>query len=164
MVYGNKLVYAYEEEVSEGKVETKKLELTFNPMTLIHYQNYTGNDFMVDFMAVNFDMSKKIRPELKEKIEKGEELNYGDITEKDVEALTSADMTKNLQFFINVTASMIATSAYPKKLAFEDIIDTLPLFLFYEDNFLSELVQLISFGLKKNKGIMAQQIARIKLH
>jgi chorismate mutase len=84
MLYGNKLVYAYEDidEREEGKVVTKKLDLTFSPMTFVNYQNYTGKDFMADFMAINLNMANKIRPELEEKIKKGEELTYEDITEE----------------------------------------------------------------------------------
>ena len=164
MVYGNKLIYAYDDEVSEGKIEIKKLELTFSPITLIKYQNYTGNEFMVDFMNINFNMANKIRPELKHKIEKGEELTYNDITEEDITMLSQADTNKHIEFFINVTASMIATTAYPKILEFGEIINSLPVFLFNDDEFLNELVQLIAFGLKKNKGVITQQFARIKFN
>ena len=45
MLYGNKLIYAYEDidKGAEGGVVTKKLDLTFSPMTFVNYQNYTGN-------------------------------------------------------------------------------------------------------------------------
>lgn len=168
MVYGNKLVYAYDDEElgKDGEIKKviKKLELTFSPITLIKYQNYTGREFMVDFMSINLNMTNKIRPELKQKIEKGEELTYGDITEEDIRALSSSDMNKNTEFFINITASLIATTAYPKILDFAEIINSLPVFLFNDENFLNELIQLMSFNLKKNNQLVAQQIARIKLH
>ena len=166
MLYGNKLVYAYEDidEGEEGKVVTKKLDLTFSPMTFVNYQNYTGKDFMADFMAINLNMANKVRPELAEKIKKGEELTYEDITEEDVSAFTSKDSAKNIEFFVNAVASMIATTAYPKKLDFAEIINSLPIFLCYDDAFLSELTELISFGLKKNSQMVTKAIARIKLN
>ncbi len=168
MVYGNKLVYVYEEdtvdEEGKGKVVNKKLDLTFNPMTFIKYQNYTGRDFMADFMEISFNMSNKISPELLKKIENDEEILYGDISNSDIEALTGEQMTKNIEFFINAVASMIATSVYPKNLDFGEIINTLPIFLFYDDNFLKELVEFITFGLKKNKQTITRTLSKIKLN
>jgi hypothetical protein len=166
MLYGNKLVYAYEDidEREEGKVVTKKLDLTFSPITFIKYQNYTGKDFMADFMALNFSIAGKISPELKQKIEKGEEIHYQDITEDDIKGFTSQDSSKNIEFFINAVASMVATTAYPKVLDFGEIMNSLPIFLFYDDVFLSELTELISFGLKKNSQMVTKAIARIKLN
>ena len=58
---------------------------------------------------------------------------------------------------------MIATTAYPKVLDFGEIINSLPIFLFYDDTFLNELTQLIAFGLKKNNQMVTKAIARIKL-
>ena len=86
------------------------------------------------------------------------------ITEEDIKVFTSKDSAKNIEFFVNAVASMIATTVYPKKLDFVEIINSLPVFLFYDDGFLSELTELISFGLKKNSQMVTKAIARIKLN
>lgn len=164
MVYGNKLVYAYDEEMSDGTKETKKLELTYNPITLIRYQGYTGRDMMADFMSINFNSAKKLSKELQDKIGKGKDISYDDITEADMQNFTANDLMAHTEFFINLAGSMLATTLYPKVPAFSDIINSLPLFLFYDENFLKELCDLIAFGLKKNKVQLSKEMAHIKLN
>lgn len=164
MVYGNKLVYVYDEEVDENTVETKKLELTYNPMTLIRYQGYTGRDMMSDFLGLNFKSAKKLSKPLQEKIGKGKEITYDDITESDIEKFSANDLVAHTEFFINLAASMVATTVYPKVPEFGEILNSLPLFLFYDEKFLNELCELISFGLKKNKTQLNKALTNAKLN
>lgn len=153
MIYGTKMIYPYQEIDESGQTIDKKLELVFNPMTLIKYMNYTGKDFMADLFAMSGQIPKGLSKELQNKINKGEEINYEDISDSDLSKLSGVSVTKNLEFLINVTASMIATNAYPAVLDFGEIISSLPLFLFYDKDFTDELLKLIAFGLKKNKVI-----------
>lgn len=164
MVYGNKLVYAYDEETSNGEIETKKLELTYNPMTLIRYQGYTGRDMMADFMGLNFKSAKKLSKPLQEKIGKGKEISYDDITENDMKNFSADDLVEHTEFFINLAASMLATTVYPKIPEFGELLNSLPIFLFYDEEFLKELCGLISFGLKKNKTQLNKVVASTKLN
>lgn len=156
MIYGTKMVYPYQENDGD-KVVDKKLELVFNPITLIKYQGYTGREFMVDFMQLGNNTHKNLSKGLQEKIDKGEEINYEDLTSED---LTSLDMSEHFQFFLNLTASMIAANAYPKVLDFGEIISSLPLFIFYDNDFTTELIEFISYGLKKNK----LKVGQVKYH
>ena len=159
MIYGTKMVYVYQ-ELDGDKAVDKKLELSFNPITLIKYHGYTGREFMTDFMQLGNSNYKKLGKELKERIEKGEELKYEDLSNEDIDALSNVDIMSNMEFYINLTASMIATNEYPKRLDFGEIICSLPLFLFSDVNFITELVEFISFGLKKNNLMAGQQMAQ----
>lgn len=158
-IYGNTITYDYEEELEDGTTEKKKLTLVFNPLTLIKYYNYVGREFMTDFYDIAFKSQKNsanLSKELREKMEAGEEVNYEDISESDLKALSSADYSANLEFFINLIAAMIATREHPKQPDFAEIIGSIPLFVLYDTEFLTELLSFISFGLKKNKGILGK--------
>lgn len=159
MIYGTKMVYVYQELDGDKDVD-KKLELSFNPITLIKYQGYLGREFMTDFMQLGNSNYKGLSKELKEKIDKGEEIKYEDLSNEDIEALSKGDIMSNMEFYINLTACMIATNEYPKKLDFGEIICSLPLFLFSDTNFIAELIDFISFGLKKNNLMAGQQLAQ----
>lgn len=158
-IYGNTITYDYEEELEDGTVEKKKLTLVFNPLTLIKYYNYVGREFMTDFYDIAFKSQKNaanMSKELRAKIDAGEELNYEDISEEDLKALSSVDYSANMEFFINLIAAMIATREHPKQLDFAEIISSIPLFILYDSDFLTELLNFIAFGLKKNKGILGK--------
>lgn len=161
-IYGNTITYDYEEELEDGKVEKKKLELVFNSLTLIKYYNYVGREFMVDFYNVGYKSQQsadKLSKEVRDKLNSGEEVTYKDMSEADLNALAHADYSANLEFFINLIAAMIATREHPKQPDFSQIISEIPLFILYDSEFIGELLNFISFGLKKNKAGL-QRIGR----
>ena len=153
-VYGNTITYKYEEELEDGTTERKELLLVFNPLTLVKYYNYVGREFMTDFFEValssknNFEHLSK---EVKDKIEKGEEITADALSTADIKALNSIDYSAHMEFFLNTIAAMIATREHPRKLDFADIISSIPLMILYDSEFLNELLSVITFGLKKKK-------------
>lgn len=153
-VYGNTITYKYEEELEDGTTEQKELLLVFNPLTLVKYYNYVGREFMTDFFEValssknNFEHLSK---EVKEKIEKGEEITADALSVADIKTLNSIDYSAHMEFFLNTIATMIATREHPKKLDFAEIISSIPLMILYDSDFLNEMLSLITFGLKKKK-------------
>lgn len=153
-VYGNTITYAYEEELEDGTKEQKRLQLVFNPLTLIKYYNYVGREFMTDFFEVAVKSQKEyehLSKDAKDKIESGEELTMEELSLDDVKALSAVDYTSHMEFFLNTIAAMIATREYPKQLDFAEIISSIPLMILYDSNFLKELMSVITFGLKKKK-------------
>lgn len=153
-VYGNTITYKYEEELEDGTTERKELLLVFNPLTLVKYYNYIGREFMTDFFEValssknNFEHLSK---EVKDKIEKGEEITADALSTADIKTLNSIDYSAHMEFFLNTIAAMIATREHPRKLDFADIISSIPLMILYDSGFLNELLSVITFGLKKKK-------------
>lgn len=153
-VYGNTITYKYEEELEDGTTERKELLLVFNPLTLVKYYNYVGREFMTDFFEValssknNFEHLSK---EVKDKIEKGEEITADALSTADIKTLNSIDYSAHMEFFLNTIAAMIATREHPRKLDFADIISSIPLMILYDSKFLNELLSVITFGLKKKK-------------
>lgn len=170
MIYGTKLVYKYKEEIpiinELGETKTddngdflskeieKKLDLTFSAITFIIYKNYTGRELMQDFISAATSTDKEYAKK-KSTIDKVNNIKEKgldvELTKEDIESLASMNYNDLIEFYINVTAAMIATTEYPIKRDFAEIINELPLFLFTEETFVNELTQLLSFSLKKNK-------------
>lgn len=161
MIYGTKLIYKYTEEVPKvnEKGETlvddngdfltetkeKKIELTFNLMTYLIYKNVIGTDLMKDFITFGKGFQKKV--------DKNEDilgLDTDNLTEEDAEKMLAVWDNDTIQFLLQITAAMIATTEYPKQRPFEDIIKELPLNLLFDGEFIKEVIQLISFNIKKN--------------
>lgn len=153
-IYGNTITYDYDDTLEDGTVEQKKLVLVFNTLTLIKYYNYVGREFMVDFYNVGYKSQQSasgLSKDLREKLNSGREVSYEDMSEADLNALANADYSAHLEFFINLIAAMIATREHPKQPDFSQIISEIPLFILYDSEFVGELLNFVSFGLKKNK-------------
>lgn len=161
MIYGTKLIYKYTEEIPKVNADgetlvddngdfitektEKKIELSFNLMTYLIYKNVVGSDLMKDFMG----FGKKFQ----NKVEENSEILTADadnLTNEEIDKIAEVWDNNVMQFLIQVTAAMIATSEYPKHRAFEEIVKELPLQLFFDGEFVKEIVQLISFNIKKN--------------
>lgn len=177
MLYGTKMIYRYKEEVpkvdSNGEtiiengdfvteVKEKKLELCFSANTFIIYKNYTTRELMKDFFNAGTTAQKEwlINKEVLDKVKEKEEIKLDDLSEEDIEKLSKIGFNDSIEFFINITAAMIATNEYPIKRDFAEIINELPLFLFNDDKFTTELMQLVSFGLKKNSNLFQSAVAK----
>lgn len=159
MIYGTKMIYKYSEEIPKVNAngETladdngdfitenieKKIELSFNLMTYLIYKNVIGTDLMKDFITFGKKFQNKI-----EKDEKVVTAN-NNLTDEEIEKISEVWDDDIMQFLIQVVVAMIATSEYPKKRPFEEIIKELPLNLFLDGDFIKEVVQLISFNIKK---------------
>ncbi len=164
MIYGTKLIYKYSEEVPKVNIngetmvdkdgnflteeKEKKLELTFSAITFLIYKNFTAREFMKDFMVLGLEAQKEFDKN-KEVFEKAQN-NIENLTEEDIEVLSKIGFNESIEFFINATAAMIATTEYPRKRDFVEIINELPMYIFQDEQFMKELVQLISFSVKKN--------------
>jgi len=95
MIYGNVMTYKYEDdkvdesgnslldEQGNPLTETKEITLVFNLVTLIKYKNYTGRDFLTDFLSMG---EKTVKSAQKmgfdkgtvEKLSRGEETTFED--------------------------------------------------------------------------------------
>lgn len=172
MIYGTKLVYKYREKVpktnelgetltdSNGDFITeeieKKLDLTFSAITFIIYKNYTGREFMQDFISAATSTDKQYTKS-KTAIDKLNQIKNDidiELTEEDIKSLASMNYNDLIEFYIGATAAMKATTEYPVKRDFAEIINELPLWLFTDKKFINELTQLISFNVKKNKQLV----------
>lgn len=161
MIYGTKMIYKYSEEIPKvnangetlvdgngdfiTEIKEQKLELSFNLMTYLIYKNVIGTDLMKDFITFGKTFQKKV--------DKNEDilgLDADNLTEEDIEKMSAVYDNDTIKFLLQVTAAMIATSEYPKQRPFEDIISNLPLSLILDGEFIKEVIQLISFNLKKN--------------
>lgn len=177
MIYGNVMKYKYEDArldesgnflLDEQEIpltEAKEIVLVFNAITLIKYKNYTGRDFLSDFIsmgekAVKSAQKVNLGKELTQKLERGEDPTLEDLKEIDSESI-DADML-DTEFFVNIIGAMIAASNPHATKDFFDIIDEVPIMLLYDPDFMRELMQFITFGLKKNK-MTFSKILRPKL-
>ena len=159
MIYGNSIIWKYTEIEGDKEVE-KQLKLVFSPITLIKYQGYLGREFMTDFFRLGKNTSKDLSPKLQEKLAKGEEITIEDLTEEDVKSLSPKGFSEHIEFFLNLIVCMIATEKYPKVTDFAETINSLPLSIYNDDELFGELMELISFGLKKNSTQLGWQIAK----
>ena len=127
------------------EIKEQKLELSFNLMTYLIYKNVIGTDLMKDFITFGKGFQKKV--------DKNEDilgLDTDNLTEEDAEKMLAVWDNDTIQFLLQITAAMIATTEYPKQRPFEDIIKELPLNLLFDGEFIKEVIQLISFNIKKN--------------
>ena len=163
MVYGTKLIWKYADEipvVKNGeyvvddsgdivveKVE-KKLDLTFNAMTLLLYKNYFDREFMQDFTLSGAQVEKQYKDN-KELIDKARN-SFADLSENEIEQLGKLSFDNSIEFILRAIVAMIATTEYPTKREVGEIINEIPLSILNNDKFTDELTQLIGFGVKKN--------------
>lgn len=166
MIYGNVMTYKYEDdkvdesgnslldEQGNPLTETKEITLVFNLVTLIKYKNYTGRDFLTDFLSMGEKTVKSAQKmgfdkETVEKLNRGEETTFEDFKNTDFESI-NADII-DIDFFVNTMGAMIAANDPHSTRDFYDIIGEVPIMLLFDPDFIKELMSLISFGLKKNK-------------
>ena len=165
MIYGTKLIYKYTEEIpvvnekgetvitDDGDILTtekqKTLDLTFSALTFLIYKNHTGREFMVDYITAASDADKKWQGNT-QLLEKAK-TDFDSLTIEEKEKVTGLGLDSNIEFFMNAIAAMVATTEYPIKRDFAEIINELPLFeMMQDDQFNTELFSLLSFRLKKN--------------
>ena len=158
MIYGNTIIYKYTELDGNKEVE-KQLKRVFSPITLIKYQGYLGREFMTDLFNLQVGTAKGLSQRLKDKIEKGEDIVLDDLTDEDIKSLTP-NISSQIEFYLNLVVCMIATEKYPKVIDFAETLNSLPLSIYSDEEFFAELMELISFAIKKNSKELERQIAK----
>lgn len=138
MAYGSIKKYTYEDMNENGEVVKKTITLEFNPLTLIKYHNYVGRDLLADLA----DIAKSAG-----KANVTGESGVTEMTDADFDALVG--LSASLEFFSNLIAAMICTARRHERLDFEEVIASIPMDMFSDGQFMSEVMELITFGLKK---------------
>lgn len=117
---GNSLL----DERGNPLTETKEITLVFNLVTLIKYKNYTGRDFLTDFLSMGEKTVKSAQKmgfdkETVEKLNRGEETTFEDFKNTDFESI-NADII-DIDFFVNTMGAMIQRVVKRKRQNFQKI-------------------------------------------
>lgn len=154
MSYG--MIKKYVTTDDEGNAKT--VLLAFNPLTLVKYKNFTGHDFMADFMMLGAAGSKeveKLSPEARSMLDKGK-LDFALLKESDIDILQKMNSARNTEFYINLYAAMIATAEHMNgkpAVDFAEILSDMPFDMLYDADFTKDIIEMIAFGLKKNNAL-----------
>lgn len=136
--YGISKIYKYEDVDKDGNVVQKTITMEFNVLTLIKYHGYVGRDLLADMAELARKAGNtNITPDT----------NIGEITEDDLKSFEN--ISASIEFFSNLIAAMVCTARRHEKLDFEEVIASLPMQMFTDENFMSEIMELITFGFKK---------------
>ena len=138
MNYGLVKTYTYEDVNENGEIVKKTITLEFNPLTLIKYHGYVGRDLLADATEV-------VRRAGKTNI--SGETEIGEMTDGDVDALNGA--SASIEFFANLVAAMICTARRNERLNFEDVIASIPFEMLTDSEFMNEITEFFTFGIKK---------------
>lgn len=136
MSYGTVKVYAYKELNDKGEEVEKKITLEFNPLTLIKYHGCVGRDLLADMANLANKAGNNISSETTVE-------EIGD----DYSIFESAGAS--IEFLSNLFAAMICTARRGERLDFEEVIASLPMSMFYDAEFISDVISMITFGIKK---------------
>lgn len=148
MTYGSVLKYPYidyetthNEKGEEITVEVEKtLDLKFSLTTLTKYHDYVGRDLLSDMAKLSRKANKLQNVSADTDIE--------DMTEEDIDALFS--ISDALEFYGDLVAAMVCTYHRTKNLDFEEVRDEIPFSLLQNNDFIEKVMNLVSFGIKKN--------------
>lgn len=140
MDYGMIKKYTYKTFDENDKEIERTLTFKYSPLTYTIYKNNVGSDLLADMGALTKSTDTKITADTK----------IEDLTDKDIEALSDmTDMTSTIIFYSKLLAAMILTARRNENLDFEEVMDDIPISIFHDSKFMSEIMELVTFGLKK---------------
>jgi len=165
MIYGDRIVYRFEEEVPKtnekgetlisdsGEILTDKkqktLNLGFTALTPIYYKNATGKELLVDFSLVAAE-GKKLEENDKKLKAIDLQTNIDELSKENIEKIAENTSLSSLEFFINVAAAMIKTAENGRRSYEQIIAEDLSSGVILDGTFIQEITQLLCFGVKKN--------------
>lgn len=138
MDYGMIKKYTYKEVDENGQEVEKTLTFKCSFLTLKIYKNYVGTDLLADMANIAKTAGKTNITA---------DSTVADIADSDLDVM--ANMSPTITFYAQLLAAMICTARRNENLDFEEVLDSLPMNILMDGDFMSEILQLVTFGLKK---------------
>ena len=140
MDYGMIKKYTYKTfDENDNEIE-RTLTFKYSPLTYVIYKNNVGSDLFADMDALNKPTNVKITADTR----------IEDLTDKDIEELSNTtDTSAMIIYYSKLLAAMVLTARRNENLDFEEVMDDIPISIFHDSKFMGEIMELVTFGLKK---------------